>query len=112
MSQAVCSPSPGLSPTIPVMKLKSERVQEMLAAMPAWALLPEGEAIGRVFSFPSARVASTFAGYVSAYAGEEGHNVYLDVSKGEVSLVVAGPEVRGRRGGLTEEVVAFAQIFG
>ncbi len=103
------------SPTIPPIgadRLKSERVQEKLAVMPAWTLLPEGRAIGRVFQFPSARVASTFAEYVSAYAEEEGHNVHLDVSKAEVSLVLAGPQEKGRSGELTEEVVSFARKLG
>jgi pterin-4a-carbinolamine dehydratase len=93
-------------------RLKSERVQEMLQAMPAWRLLPGGQAIDRAFQFPSTRVAATFAEFVSAYAGEEGHTVNLDVSKGEVVLKLAGPKKRGRPGDLTVEIVAFARKLG
>jgi pterin-4a-carbinolamine dehydratase len=94
-------------------RLKSERVQEMLAAMPAWTLLPpEGEAIGRVFQFPSEQVAAKFAEYVSTYAEAVGHNVHLEVSTQSVDLIVAGPKVRGRYGELTEEILSFAQKFG
>jgi pterin-4a-carbinolamine dehydratase len=111
MSQNAAVQSPTTAPR-PVQKLKSERVQEMLQAMPAWALLPEGQAIGRTFQFPSARVASKFVEYISTYAEEEGHNINLDVSKAEVDLTLTGPKVKGRYGDLTEETVAFAQKFG
>ena len=103
------------SPTLPggvKQRLKSERVQEMVAAMPAWNSLPEGQAIDRTFEFPSTRVAAAFAEYVSAYAEEEGHTVNLDVSKAEVVLTLAGPQERGRYGDLTEEIVAFARKLG
>jgi pterin-4a-carbinolamine dehydratase len=105
------------SPTTPgtaTNRLKSERVQEMLTAMPAWTFLPpEGEAINRVFRLPSAKVASAFAEYVSAYAEAVGHNAYLEISEDTaVDLTLIGPTVRGRCGALTEEIVAFAQQFG
>ena len=111
MSQVARIQSP--TPTS-VTKLKSERVQEMLAAMPAWAILPpEDEAINRVFTLPSARVAEAFAEYVAAYAEALGHNVHLEISEeATVDLTLTGPKVRGRYVGLTEEIVAFAQIFG
>jgi pterin-4a-carbinolamine dehydratase len=93
--------------------LKSERVQEMLAAMPAWGLLPKGEAISRVFRLPSARVAAAFVEYVSTYAEAVGHNVHLEISgEATVGLTLNGPKVRGRYVELTEEIVAFAQQFG
>jgi len=111
MSQSVSSQSPTTLETV-TERLKSERVQEMLAAMPAWAPVPLGEAIGRAYQFPSARVAWAFARYIWAYAKEEGHNVYLDVSNGEVVLTVAGAKAKGRAGDLTEEIVAFARKLG
>jgi len=97
-----------------VQRLKSERVQDMLTAMPAWEILPpEGEALNRVFTLPTARVAEAFAEYVSAYAEALGHDVYLEISEeAAVDLTLIGPEVRGRQAGLTEEIVTFAQKFG
>src|SRR5262245_33883449 len=112
MSQSVAVQSPTTAPGSGDEKLKSERVQEMLRAMPAWALLPGSAALGRTFQFPSKRVAAKFAEYVSTYAAEEGHHINLDVSRVEVSLTVTGPKQRGRYGELTEEIVAFAQKFG
>lgn len=113
MSQSVAVvPSPTTAPGSVSEKLKSERVQEMLRAMPGWALLQESQAIGRTFQFPSKRVAAKFAEYVSTYAEEEGHHINLDVSRVEVSLTVTGPKQRGRYGELTEEAVTFAQKLG
>jgi pterin-4a-carbinolamine dehydratase len=94
-------------------RLKSERVQEMLAAMPAWTLLPPAsEAINRVFRFPTGCVAAAFAKYVSVYAEAAGHNVYLEVSEDAVGLTLTGPKLRGRYAELTAEIVAFARKFG
>jgi pterin-4a-carbinolamine dehydratase len=112
MSQVAQKQSPN-TPETAKERLKSERVQEMLAAMPAWNLLPpEGEAISRVFQLPSSRVANAFAEYVSAYAEAAGHNVYLEISEEGVDLTLTGPKVRGRYVELTEEIVTFAQKFG
>jgi pterin-4a-carbinolamine dehydratase len=112
MSQNATVQSPTTAPGSVDEKLKSERVQEMLQAMPAWSLLQGSEAIGRTFQFPSKRVAAKFADYVSTYAEEEGHPVNLEVSKVEVSLTLTGPKERGRYGELTEEIVTFAQKLG
>ena len=69
MSQVAQKQSPTTPGTV-TQRLKSERVQEMLAAMPTWTLLPpEGEAISRVFQLPSSRVAAAFAEYVMLKLG-------------------------------------------
>jgi pterin-4a-carbinolamine dehydratase len=112
VSQESVKPSLATPPGGAVQRLKSERVQEMLGSMPAWAPLPEGQAIGRTFQFPSKRVAAKFAEYVKTYAAEEGHNVNLEVSMVEVSLTLTGPPAPGRYGKLTEEILAFAQKLG
>jgi pterin-4a-carbinolamine dehydratase len=111
MSQVVPTQS-AKGPETVTERLKSERVEEMLAVMPAWTVLPQGQAIGRVFQFPSTRVAAAFARFVSAYAREEGHNIYMDISKVEVDLTLTGPKKQGRCGDLTEEIVSFAQKLG
>jgi pterin-4a-carbinolamine dehydratase len=102
----------GSSPTPVVQRLKSERVQEMLAAMPDWTLQAEGESITRVYEFPSARVARNFAHFAQAFAQEEGHALIVDLAKTEVDLTLTGPMVRGRFGDLTEEIVEFARKLG
>lgn len=93
-------------------RLKSERVQEMLQAMPAWRLLPGGKAIDRAFEFPAANVAAAWATFVAVFAAELGHTVTLDIAGDQVILSLAGPKVRGRQGELTESILAFAQRLG
>jgi len=102
----------GSSPTTVVQRLKSERVQEMLAAMPDWTLQAEGEAITRVYEFPSSRVARAFVNFAQTYAQEEGYNLCADIAKTEVDLTLSGPKVRGHFGDLTEQIVEFAQKLG
>jgi len=93
-------------------RLKSERVQEGIAALTSWRQLPGGKAIDRAFRFPTSGVAAAFAKFVSMYAGESGHPINLNISKGDVVVTLAGPQKRGRQGDLTEEIVAFARMLG
>ncbi|HEV8579455.1 MAG TPA: 4a-hydroxytetrahydrobiopterin dehydratase [Thermoanaerobaculia bacterium] len=93
-------------------RLKAERVQEMLLAMPAWRLLPGGKAIDRAFQFPASNVAAAWATFVAAFAAELGHPVTLDIAQEQVVLTLAAPKVRGRQGELTESILEFAQRLG
>jgi len=93
-------------------RLKAERVQEKLLAMPAWRVLPGGKAIDRAFQFPAADVAAAWAHFVAAFAAALGHGVTLDLAKDQVILTLTGPKVRGRQGELTESLLDFAQRLG
>jgi pterin-4a-carbinolamine dehydratase len=93
-------------------RLKAERVQEMLQAMPAWRLLPGGKAIDRAFQFPASHVAAAWTTFVAAFAAELGHTVTLDIAQEQVVLTLAGLKVKGRREELTESIVEFAQRLG
>jgi pterin-4a-carbinolamine dehydratase len=93
-------------------RLKSERVQEMLEALPAWQLVPGGQAIDRAFQFPTPLVAGTFALYVTTFAAALGHTVNLDHANAGLVVTLAGAKKRGRRGDLTEAIVNFAQKLG
>jgi pterin-4a-carbinolamine dehydratase len=93
-------------------RLKAERVQEMLQAMPAWRLLPGGKAIDRAFQFPAPAVAAAWATFVAAFAAALGHTVTLDIAVDQVVLTLAAPKVRGRQGELTESILELAQRLG
>lgn len=93
-------------------RLKSERVQDELKAMPGWRFLPQDLAIDRAFAFPSPQVASAFAGYASAFAAALGHPINLSIHRNEVVLTLTGPKRKGRPGDLTEALLAFARKVG
>src|SRR5688572_30581369 len=94
-------------------KLKSERVEEMLRAMPDWSLSATGKAIQRTRKFPSARVAGLYAGYVADFASTRRQGAQVLLSGRQVVLTLPGVPLRnGRFGGLTEKVFALAQQLG
>ena len=94
-------------------ELKSERVQEMLKAMPGWKMLADGKAIHRIREFPSACTASAFAAFVTHFAGSRKQAVNVVVAGRRVTLVLPGTaRPRGAFGGLTRAVLAFAQTLG
>lgn len=84
-------------PPRPVERLKAERVQEALRAMPGWNLTHTGRAIHRVHWFPSRDVAVAYASYVSALAYSESQRVHLSVMECRVAVTVYGasPVVEG-----------------
>lgn len=93
-------------------RLKSERVQDALKAMPGWRQSPQGQAIDRAFEFPSSQVAAAFAGFVSAFAGHLGHTINLSIARNAVVLTLTGPKRKGRQGDLTEAMLEFARKLG
>jgi pterin-4a-carbinolamine dehydratase len=90
-------------------RLKSERVQEMLQALPAWQLVPGGQAIDRAFQFPTPHVANAFAVYVMTFAAAVGQTVNLNHASTGLVVTLAAPRKRSRRGELTEAIVNFAR---
>jgi pterin-4a-carbinolamine dehydratase len=99
-------------PPGPVDKLKAERVQERLQAMPAWSLTHGGLAVSRVHDFPDSRVASSYASFVSDFASAMNVPVSMSLSGGRVTLKLQGsPRLTGHAG-LTEAVLDFAEILG
>ncbi len=85
----------------------------MLRAMPAWSLAKGGEAIQCTRQFPSARVASLFAGIAAEYAACRGQGVQLTLAGRKVVVRLPGlPMNNGRFGGITEMVFVLAQQLG
>jgi pterin-4a-carbinolamine dehydratase len=94
-------------------KLKSERVEELLRAMPDWSLSASGKAIQRTRKFPTPRVAGLFAGYVADFASSRRQGAHVMLSGRQVVVALPGVPLRnGRFGGLTEKVFALAQQLG
>lgn len=103
---------PLLRPPGPVEKLKAERIQERLAAMPAWSLTHGGTVVSRVYDFPDSKVASSYASFVSDFASAMKVPVSMSLSGGRVILRLQGSPRLGRSGGVTEAVLDFAEILG
>jgi pterin-4a-carbinolamine dehydratase len=99
-------------PPGPVEKLKAERVQERLAAMPAWSLTHGGTAVSRAYDFPDSRVASSYASFVSDFASAMNVPVSMSLSGGRITLKLQGSPRLAGHAGLTEAVLDFAEILG
>ena len=93
-------------------RLKAERVQEMLRAMPQWKQIMDGKGINRVRSFPSPEVAMLYGTFVTALAKAHELPVSLSLCGGLVAVALHARRNRGRLVALTEEVVEFAQQLG
>lgn len=99
-------------PPQPVERLKAERVQEKLAAMPGWGLSEDGNSIDRVRQLASPRSAAAWAESVVAKAGQEGHSVDVGLSGSVATVVVHGAIFNGSAIGLTDSILDFANRLG
>jgi hypothetical protein len=93
-------------------RLKAERVQDKLKAMPSWTPVLEGRAIQRVHAFPQSQVAAWYAGYLSHYAAAMKVSATVSLSGRQVSVTLHGPMTRSNKGALSEEVLDFAVHLG
>jgi pterin-4a-carbinolamine dehydratase len=71
-------------PPPPAVRIEPEHVRRQLAALPGWELCDGGDAICRVFPFPSLEVADTFAHLAFAFGYEAKHYPALTVVNGMV----------------------------
>ena len=89
-------------------RLKAERVQQRLKAMPGWRLAAGGKTIDRLRQFPTPRAAAAFAGFLSELAADTGQPLGIELSGKHVTITV-----RARSGSdLTEAALDFAQALG
>jgi hypothetical protein len=89
-------------------RLKAERVQLKLQALPSWMPVLEGRAIQRVHAFPEAHVAAWYAGYLSHYAAAMKVPATVSLSGRQVSVTLHGPVTRSNKGELNDSVLDFA----
>jgi pterin-4a-carbinolamine dehydratase len=91
-------------------QLKSERVQEMLKALPAWK--PEGRSITRVRAFPTREAVGVFCGFVGSLAGAFSLPMIVQVEDRNVKVTLHAKRVRNRIGPVTEKVAQLAAAIG
>lgn len=94
------------------MHLKPERVQELLVKLPGWRLGCEGRSIERRRHFTSFAEAQAFVGRVGRLATKLRQPVKIALSGKRVDVVLAGRPLRGRIGGLNNEVFNLAGHLG
>lgn len=92
--------------------LKSERVEEMLRAMPQWQLTLKGRGITQVKELPTPMVATLYSGFVTGLAAAVRLPVVVNVSGGRVLVTLHAPRCQGRIPNLTEDVFALARMLG
>lgn len=93
-------------------KLKAERVQELLKALPGWKLGHRGKAIDRQREFDTPRAAASWAAFVAGLAVEAGQAVNLHVAGGRVVVTLPGRATGAPYDELTLEILGFAQQIG
>lgn len=93
-------------------ELKPERVQEWLAAWPAWQLDGKGMAIQRTRMFPAAEMAAHYGDFVTALARLLALPVKVQITGREVLLSLYSGHCEGRLVPLTAAVLDFATHLG
>jgi pterin-4a-carbinolamine dehydratase len=93
-------------------QLKPERVQQLLLKLPGWRLGAEGRSIARRRHFTSFAEVQAFVGRVGKLATRHRQPVTIAVSGKRVNLTLAGRPLKGRTGGLTDEVFNLAGHIG
>lgn len=91
-------------------QIKSEKVQEMLKALPAWK--PEGRSIIRVRAFPTREAAGVFCGLVGSLAGAFSLPAVVHLEDRSVRVTLHAKRVRNRVGPITEKVAQLAEVIG
>ena len=89
-------------------RLKAERVQEKLRALPGWQLAVDGRGVHRVWDFADARVASAHAGFVNELAGAEGRAAEITLTGARVRVLLRNR----RRGTVPAALLEFAKVLG
>lgn len=92
----------------PVQRLKSERVQEQLAAM-GWVADASVHTFARTVRFTTPRVAWAYAAYVKALADHAGQQVKLQVTGRQVLVTLLGRAITGRQSAWTKTVLNIAK---
>jgi pterin-4a-carbinolamine dehydratase len=95
----------------PSVDLKSERVQEALAAMPGWRAVRGMRAVEKFQRFPTAQVAQAYAAYVKAFADEVGQRCSVLQECNQLTVLVTGRRSNGGLG-ITKPVLDFARRLG
>lgn len=94
-------------------RLKSERVQEALKALPGWQMAEGGKAIHRVRMLPGNASALAFAAFVTTCARDLRVSFAVSIHHSrQVLLTLYGPRSHGRPGIVTDAALALAKVLG
>jgi len=96
----------------PVLRLRPERVQDALAALPGWQLVSNGRSIHREREFNDPLYAEGFALYVTRLTAAQNHPVTIDLSPCQVRVTLHGPGDGGCIGELTQASLDLAAAIG
>src|SRR5689334_4886817 len=94
------------------MRLKPERVQELLRKLPGWSLGAGGRAIERRRDFASVDDAAEFVGRAGRLAVCQRQPVQIALAGRNVSVTLTGHPLKGCTGGLTHPVFRLAALLG
>jgi pterin-4a-carbinolamine dehydratase len=89
-------------------RLKAERVQKLMEALPGWELSWKMQAINRKREFASPQEAACFVSSVARLAAGEGQMVNLFLAGADVMITLVGRPVRGGQRALSGAVLSFA----
>jgi pterin-4a-carbinolamine dehydratase len=95
-----------------VMRLKPERVQELLNALPGWRLRQDGWGLENVRSFTSGKAARSFVGHVCKLAESRRQPVNVRLAGKQVSITLQGHPAKGCTGGINGAVFNLADKIG
>jgi pterin-4a-carbinolamine dehydratase len=94
-------------------RLKSERVQDAIKALPGWQVADEGRAIHRARAFPGHASALAFAAFVTSCARDLRVPFAVSIHDSrQVLFSLYGPRSHGRSGIVTDTALALAKVLG
>lgn len=79
----------------PLGRLKAERVQLALLALPGWKLLPGGAVIARIFEFSEPAALPFFAAFAGTLAQETGRRLAVTIDRQRLECQLTTPEAAG-----------------
>jgi pterin-4a-carbinolamine dehydratase len=89
-------------------KLKAERVELMLQALPEWKVETDQEALTRTFEFRSHASATAFAAWVFTLSERRSQFPEVRLQQSRVAVTLSTPKVEG----VTNKDIAFARMIG
>jgi len=95
-----------------VMRLKPERVQQLLDGLPGWRLRQDGSGIENVRSFNNPKAARAFVGHVCKLAEIRRQPVNVRLAGKQVSITLQGHPAKGCVGGINGAVFNLASQIG
>lgn len=94
-------------------KLKAERVQDKLRAMPGWSVSARSRrSLERVWELPDNRIAMAFVQLVNELATHHRMTAVVRLAGAQVGVTLRGRSGRGANAGVTDTMLDFAKMLG